>query len=349
VKERLKKYAPYAIYPLFYVVCLAIFAALTFPYDKLKERIVGSFNAQQRATNGTQELQIDDLSSYWLTGVKATGIKLLSLPTEPGKPPGELKIDEARVRVSILSAMVGNQDVSFKLNAFGGEVSGSYGVHGKDKDVDVTIDGVDLSQVEPITSTLGVPVEGRLSGTVKIAMPEGKASKASGAVSLEAKDVAIGDGKAKIMRALALPKLNVGALSLAGDAKDGVLKVSKLGAGGKDLELQGEGRVQMRELATESLLDVNLRFKINDAYRTKNDVTKSLFGAPGSNAPALFELADPRIKGSKRPDGFYAWSARGQLGRPDFQPSSGGGGAPMPSMPYPASSGIGDAMRKGNP
>lgn len=63
----------------------------------------------------------------------------------------------------------------------------------------------------------------------------------------------------------------------------------------------------------DSLCDATIRFKINDAYRTKSDVTKSLFGAPGSNAPALFELANPKIKQAKRADGFYGWTLRGPL------------------------------------
>ena len=72
---------------------------------------------------------------------------------------------------------------------------------------------------------------------------------------------------------------------------------------------------------------MNIRFKINDVYRTKNDMTKSLFGAPGSTAPALFELADARVKQSKRADGFYGWRVRGALSHLDFTPSTTGGPA----------------------
>ena len=93
----------------------------------------------------------------------------------------------------------------------------------------------------------------------------------------------------------------------------------------------------MRELAADSAMDINLKFKVNDGYRTKSDVTKSLFGAPGSNAPALFELADAKVKQSKRPDGFYGFHLRGTLGRPDFAAAPGGGstmsGSPVKGLP----------------
>jgi type II secretion system protein N len=168
-------------------------------------------------------------------------------------------------------------------------------------------------------------------------MPEGKASKGSGTVSLEIQDVSVGDGKAKLKGALALPRIDVGTVTLSGEARDGTLKITKLVAGGKDLELQGEGRLVMREMATDSICDAQIRFKINDGYRNKNDLTKSLFGSPGSTMPALFEL-DPKVKQSKRQDGFYAWQMRGTLGRPDFMPAGGGVpsmNAPLPTMPLP--------------
>jgi len=170
---------------------------------------------------------------------------------------------------------------------------------------------------------LGIPLQGTLDGTVNLTKPEGKANKGSGSVSLEIKDAIVGDGKGKLKGALALPPINVGTITLTGDAKDGILKITKLAAGGKDLDLQGEGRISMRELATESLCDAQVRFRVSDAYRAKNDITKSLFGAPGSSAPPLLELADPRIKQSKRADGFYAWAMRGALGRPEFFPMGG--------------------------
>jgi type II secretion system protein N len=347
IKARLTKLAPRIGFPLFYVVCLVLFASWTFPYERLKERIVVSFNAGQRASGSTQELAIDQITSSWITGVKMRGIKLTSPAPEPDKPPSEMTIDDATARISLLGILVGNRDISFDVNAFGGSISGSFDDHGKDRDIDVTFDSVDVGKVTVLRDALGLPMEGTLGGNVKLTMPEPKAapegkapapetkaSKAAGSVSLDVQNLAIGDGKAKLKGALALPRVAVGTLSLAGEAKDGVLTIKKLGAGGKDVELQGDGRITLRDVLNDSLVDMNVRFKINDAYRTKNDVTKSLFGAPGSNAPALFELADPKVKQSKRPDGFYAWHVRGQLGRPDFAPA--GGAFPMPTFGSPA-------------
>ena len=143
MKERLLKYAKYAPlvgYPVFYLFCLFVFAALTFPYDKLRQRIVASFNADQHATGGQQELRIDEMSGYWLSGFRAKGVHVLSLPTEPGKPPSKIDIEEATIRYALL---IGHGDLGFHVNAFGGEASGTYGDHG-DRSIEVELDSYDV-------------------------------------------------------------------------------------------------------------------------------------------------------------------------------------------------------------
>jgi type II secretion system protein N len=353
IKERLKelsaKYSRYVGYPVFYFVCLALFARVFFPYDRLKERIVASYNQAQIDSGGHTELQIDDMSGHWLTGVTLTGIHLALAPTEPGKPLTKVDVDDATVRMGL------GGGVSFDADAFGGEVSGSIDRSDQDESIDLVLASVDLSKVEPVsrgfagmvrdalkplhpgdsgTEAPPVPIQAKVSGTIFLKMPGGKSSKASGSVSIDVREFSIGDGNPKSTGGLALPRLDIGTISFVGDVKEGVLKVTKL-SGGKDLELTGEGRINLREPFGESLCDLLVRFRLSDAYRGKTDVTKSLFGAPGSTAPSLFELADPRVKSSKRPDGFFAWAIRGPIDRLDFSPSGGGGFVSPPGFNRP--------------
>jgi type II secretion system protein N len=333
LRERAKRLLPKVGYPVVYLFCLVLFASWTFPYGRLKDRIVGSFNAQQRAAGSHNELEIDDMSSSFITGVKMKGVRLLGAPSEAGKPPSETKVDEVSARIALFPLLWGNHDLGFHLRGFGGKIDGTFDDHGeKEKDLSITLASIDVGQLTPLVDLIGLPLDGALSGSINIVMPEGKASKANGSVALETDGLSVGDGKAKLKGALALPRVGIGTLTLAGEAKDGVLKITKLGAAGKDVELSGDGRVQLREVAMESHCDLNIKFKINDGYRTKSDITKSLFGAPGSNAPALFELADPRVKQSKRSDGFYAWHARGALAHLDFAPAPQGPSA-LPFAP----------------
>ena len=328
-KERLRRIGPKAGYPVFYLFCLIVFLSWTFPYDKLRDRIVTQFNAQQKGSAHPQELQIDDLDSSFLTGVKAKGVRLISPPAEPGKAPSVLALDEASARISLLGLLVGNRDVSFKIEAFDGTIKGSFEDSGKNRAVEMEFDGVDIGRVDTIAANIGFPLDGKLTGTIKLDLPEGKASKANGALSLEVKDMNAGNAKELTVKTpmgpFTLPRLKVGNLSLTGEAKDGVLKLTKLAAQGGDVDVSGDGKITLREVANDSHLDANVKFKINDSYRTKNDKTKLLFGAPGSKEKPMLEM-DPKMSRAKTPDGYFVLRVAGTLGRPDVQPGSGGGG-----------------------
>lgn len=337
VRAFFKRIGPKLGYPAFYLFCLVIFLSWTFPYEKLKERIVAQFNAQQRSSAQPQELQIDELDSSFFTGVKAKGIRLISAAADPTKAPSVISVDTARARISLLGLLVGNKDVSFDIDAFDGVIKGTFADSGKTRDIDVNFDGVDLARIDAIAANIGFPLDGKLFGSIKLNLPEGKASKGNGTVALEVKELNAGSLKEKEltiktkMGPFTLPRVKIGTLAINGDAKDGVLKISKISATGGDVEVAGDGKVQLRELATEAHLDTNVKFKVADAYRNKNDKTKLLFGAPGSKEAPMIEMADPKMSRAKTADGFYVLRIGGTLGRPDVQPGSGAGG------PNPAS------------
>jgi type II secretion system protein N len=164
---------------------------------------------------------------------------------------------------------------------------------------------------------------GSMKGKVDLTFPDKRASKGQGSLNITFVDLAVGDGKAKLKETLALPKIQVGELALEATVKDGLLVVSKLAAQGKDVDVAADGTLRLKDIPTESLTDIYLRFKVNDSYRSRNDVTRSIFGAPGSSAPALIELADPKVKNSKRSDGFYGWHAVGLVSSLRFEPFAG--------------------------
>lgn len=331
MKERLKRLAPKIGYPLFYFFALIVFLSWTFPYDKLKERIVTTFNAQQRSSSAPTELQIDELDSSWLTGVKATGVRLVSPSSDPTKPPAEIKIDEARARISLLGLLAGSREVSFRIDAFSGVIKGSFEDTGKERNVEVTFEDVDMAKIDAIATNVGFALEGKLGGTLKLQLPEGKASKGNGSVNLEVKDMYAGNATELTVKTplgpFTLPRLKVGNFTVNGDAKDGVLKITKVGASGGDVDVSGDGRVQLREVATDAHLDVNLKFKINDGYRSKNEKTKMLFGVPGGKDKPMLDM-DPRMAKSKSSDGYYGLKVGGTLAKPDPQPSGGGVAVP---------------------
>jgi type II secretion system protein N len=315
-------------YPLFYLFCLFMFAYFTFPYERLRERLLVELDAQRQGNPNAQRIEIQSLGPYWFSGISLKGLSVVTPRTgaDAASPPSKMTFDKAHVRVSLLPLLIGRVTINFGAKAFDGSIDGWTRANSSERRLEATLDDLDVSKMTMLGDMIGgLPMSGTLNGKMEFTLPEQKLQKASGTVSLAIDGFAAGDGKTKIAGKLALPQLTVGAFELAGEAKDGVLKISKLGAQGKDLDLAGEGRLSMRDPIGDSIADLNLRFRFSDGYKTKNEMTKSLFGAPGSSMPALFELADPRIKSAKRADGFYGWHMTGQLKDARFEPAPAGG------------------------
>jgi type II secretion system protein N len=323
MRPRLRRVLKGMGYPAFYTFSLFVFFGLTFPYDRLKSRVVAEFNSRQPAGAGTR-LEVDEMSGYWLSGVEAEGVKLTSpaAPAEDGKPREArvVKIDEIHARVSLLRLLFGTLRISFGGDVFGGKLSGSTSDADGARSVDVELDAVDVGDLPAFREMVGLPLQGKLSGTIQLELPESKFSKAEGKIELTIVDLAIGDGKAKIRDTIALPKLEAGELTLEASASEGRLKLDKLAANGKDIELDADGAIRLRDPVETSLAELSLRFKFSDAYKKKNDTTKALFGDPGSPIPGLFDL-DPKNKRAKRPDGFYGFRLTGPLSKLDAQPT----------------------------
>lgn len=352
MKEKLRTVVKWIVYPLFYLFCLALFGYLAFPFDRLKDRLIAEFDRAQnkRGQASGQKLEIDELSSYWFTGVEATGVRLIMPPDEPasarpagleaalgkGAPaeaPKEMiiAIDEAHARVRILPLLIGRVKIDFGAKAFGGEVEGTIPVGASSGPVEVQAENVDLGQIQPIVAMIGLPMKGTAQGKLELEASEGKFNKANGTLELTISGVTVGDGKTKLKGQIALPEARLGEVTLTGEATSGVLKVTKLAATGPDVELVGDGKVSVREPWNDSSADLYIRFKFSDAYRDKNDDTRSLLGSPGSSMPALIEVVEPKVKRAKRSDGFYGFHAHGPLKKLKFDPSTSDAGSAKPA------------------
>ncbi|MEP7121769.1 MAG: type II secretion system protein GspN [Byssovorax sp.] len=341
MKERLLRVAKWAMYPAFYVACLALFGYLTFPFGLLKDRVIAEF---ARKGKPGQRLEIEKLSSYWFSGVEVTNVKLILPPDEPAPggfgypaaggdfggatpaaaPPKEtvIVVDEGHVRVRIFPLLIGRVRVDFWASTMGGEIRGVVPVGGSGGDVELELTKVELGKIEPLTQALGLPLKGTATGKLALSSVDGKFSKADGSLNLTIEDILVGDGKTKIQGIIELPAARVGTLTLTAEAKEGVLKVTKLAAQGADVELIGDGRITTKEPWNESQADLYLRFKFTDAYRMKSDTTKTLLGDPTSPLPGLIEMQVPKMKKAKRADGFFGWHMHGALKNPKFDPST---------------------------
>jgi len=323
---RLKRGLVILGYSAFYFFTFVVFFYWTFPYDRLKERIVRDFNARQSGP-GAMRLELDDLSSYWLSGIEAEGLRLVSPPEGKSKKPTVTTVESAHARLSLFSLLIGRRSVSFGADAFGGSLDGNISDSDAERVVELEMDALDLGQTPMLAGLIGLPVTGALSGTIELAAPEARLSKAEGKISLKVTGLSVGDGKAKIREIIALPKLDAGTLALDAEVKSGTVKVTQLSGSGPDLELGAEGTVRLRDQPGQSTLQLTSEFKFTERYTNKDDITRALFGPSGA-----FDL-DRKNRAAKRPDGFYSWRVSGTLDKPHFLPFGGASGkkaAPAP-------------------
>jgi type II secretion system protein N len=318
VTPRRRKILVLVGYGAFYWLMLVVFFYLTFPYDRLRDRLVHDFNARQTGPDAMR-LEVDSISSYWLSGVEAEGMRLVSTPAPDatGKPakPRVTAVEQAHARLSLLSLLIGRRVVTFGADAFGGSVDGSITDSDAERVVEAEVEGLDLGQTPILAGLLGLPVSGKLSGTANLVTPEARLSKAEGKLSLKLEGLSVGDGKAKIRDIIALPKLDAGELKLEAEVKSGQVTVTEFGGNGPDLQLAAQGTIRLRDQPEQSILSLTAEFKFTDRFTNKDDMTKALFGPSGA-----FDL-DAKNRRAKRADGFYVWRVSGTLGNPSFFPT----------------------------
>ena len=302
-----------------YVFAFIIFAYVSFPYDRLRQYVVSTYNATQ-VPPSQNRLEIDSLSWSWrFPGLVAEGVRLV-IPTPPvpdaekQPPPQYLEADQVVVSASALALLTGSRKASFGAHALDGEISGWARDSAAGRHLELQLDGVNPGGIPQLASAVGLPLAGKLDGTISVEIPENNFSKAEGTVDLAAEDLVLGDGKAKIQNTIALPELHVGAFTLKAQITGGRLKIDECTAQGRDLDLALTGNIRLRPKVENSVADMELKFSFAEKYRTQSDMTKALFGQPDSKLPGIFDAATSSHL-TKNEDGSYGTRLAGTLAR----------------------------------
>lgn len=353
MKARLITIAKWTLYPLFYLFALVICVYLTFPWDRVKDRVVAEF-AKTQAGKGSRawRLEIAELDGYWFSGVELANAKILMPPgDEDDLPPaasvrassskstansgtdGEggtskktvakvpqeiaINIESAHARVRILPLLIGRVRVDFGAELFGGTVEGTIPVGGGT--VDIEMENLDLAQITPLRELIDSPIAGKFGGKLELVSDTGKFSKASGSLAMSITEGTICDGKAKCLTQQGIPQAKIGNLEISAKVSDGVLKFEKFAATGQDMEFSADGTMRIKQPWDSTTLDVYMRFGFSDGYKNKNENTKALFLSEGA-LPAAIDL-HPKLQRAKREDGMWGFHGKGTLKRPKFEPT----------------------------
>ncbi len=299
--DLLKKIALYgAGYPAFFLMFVVLGAYWTFPYDRVRDYII-----QEVERDGATQLEIESLEPSWLTGIELEGVRYAKVP-EGGGEPAVLEISHLEARVSVLSLIAGEQDVSFAADLSGGIIEGNYAASEEQTHVEATLTNVDLRRIGPLRAAVGLPITGRANGSVDLTIAR-EAANTTGSADLTVRGVSLGDGETPLVieglgAGLTLERMNLGTLELRMRTERGVGTLERLRADGEHAQLWGTGTVRLVQPLRMSSLDVLLRIKFKDAYRESSDRMRALF--------SLLEM-NPQVRPARTSDGALQWRIQG--------------------------------------
>ena len=315
-------------YPLFFLFCFTLFAYWTFPYERLKRFVIEKVEYAERGGRmvpSGYQLEIVDLGPSGLTGLAATGVRLVKLPETPADRPVDVTVEEASVAVGVFALLFGNIALDYDLTVAGGEIEGEFEQGGGMTAIEASIDAVKLRRVGVLRGMLGLPIAGDLSGEIDLLIAE-EAENTAGTIALNIEGLAVGDGNAKLKldgmpgEGLTVARLDAGNLNLHATVENGSATIDRLEGRGPDIDLDGSGSLRLLQPLPMSRIDLMVRANIKDSYKNRDDRTKGMF--------TLIDM-NPRARAAKTPDGALQYRISGTFGgRIAGQPA---GRAPSPA------------------
>jgi len=287
-------------YPLFFLVCFVFFAYKTFPYDRLAARIV------QMAQLQGYELEIGDLTHSGMTGLTFDDLRVIVPSADEGSPPTDVVFDELTLSTTLLSLISEVKSYSFFAELAGGQAEGDVTIGENVLDVDAEIDDIDLSAISALPKFAVVPLAGTLNGEISLAMPS-EIGESTGNLEITVEGLNIGDGKSKVdipgWGGLTLDQADAGDLELVATIEEGIARIERATAHGKDLELDALGKARLGRPFNRTELDIMVRVKIEDAYKARSD-----------KVATMLELASSGLKAALTKDGAIQYAVAGPVG-----------------------------------
>jgi type II secretion system protein N len=307
----------YGGYSTFFVVCFALAAYLTFPYERVKSVLEERLSTVAPGGVATK-LSIGDLGPHLLTGVALEDVTYER--KAPEGEPAKVALDGLTLNVSPLSLITGLR-LGFGAEIGAGDIDGSYsGGEGEPTHVVAELDAVDLAKLG-LGAFAGIPVAGDATGNVDVTLSE-KPAETQGDVDLTVERLKLADGKTKVKvpgmaGGLTLETIDAGKLELKLAIKEGVATIERMESKGKDLEMSGSGSIRLSTPFAQSRADITLSVKFDEAYKTRNDRTRAMFDLITQN---------PMIQPALGPDGTMRFKLTGAIGAMRAAPQGGAAG-----------------------
>ncbi|HEY4179802.1 MAG TPA: type II secretion system protein GspN [Kofleriaceae bacterium] len=324
---RVRTIVKYFGYVLVALVAFVFALQATFPYDRLKDKLVEAMSSKYDVTIGSVDRGIMPGS------VTFTAVGLRTRPTKPDQVPTVLLINKLHVDLGLLALLGGTASVGFTAQIGPGVIDGKFKVgnaFGVPSKYVVEVEATNLpSGALPMKDLVMLPMSGKISFSADLELPieKGKEKtskpvlnfqKASGTIAFECpSNCELGDGVAKLQPILKNARqqaftgdgipfgpIRIGSLDLRVKLEKGQLEITKWDLKSPDVEAHFDFKLDLAPTLDESQVNGCIRFKASPELLKRSDKTYNVLTTTGANlepSDKLFHiLLDGKMKDMKR-------------------------------------------------
>lgn len=270
-----------ALFAVFFFVGLL----LTFPMG-LVARVIEA--QAEKALGFDYDVEIERVRFSGLVGVKLIGVTIESTaPLREGEVRMPTEIDAVRVRVSPLSLLSGTPTVRAVVRVDDGRIRVEYGGHEGGTAIDVGFEAVELSSLDIIRQTTGMPMQGTLNGTVRLEYGD-ENRLAGGNIELNMPQFIVGPGHIRhdelrqVGGSIPIGAADLGATSIRLPIDGSTVSVEEFTANGSDIRIDATGRIELRDPMRASRVAVSMTLALDESF-----VEENALGSPLGMVPVL--------------------------------------------------------------
>jgi type II secretion system protein N len=274
---------------------------LTFPFDRVKDKIIEALSEKYEVNIGDVERGIIPGRVYF----KAFSIR--TRPAKSGDVATTFYMDRLGIDVGLLALLRGAVSVKLDAKIGPGRINGKIGIANSGTSVHLT--GEDLPSASlPMREVIGLPMSGKVRFAVDLELPNDKSKsgkvapnwpKAEGSAEFACPSgCSVGDGKSKLKLTtnngrqqefldasgggIDFGKINIDSLLADVEIKNGKLDVTKLDTRSGDGEVHLAFTMNLNQDLMGSLVAGCLRFRGSDALLKREPKTHAAFSTTGA-------------------------------------------------------------------
>ena len=307
--QRQKRLLQWVGYPLLALVVFLFSVQLTFPYERVKDKLVETLSEKY-------DVSIVSVEPTFLPGgLILETVVLQTRPTQADEEPTTLFIDELRVDMGLLALLRGRADVDITAKMGGGSIEGNVVMGPDELALAFSTEALPLETVPGLRSAVGLPMKGGLDASVDIRLPEQRWDLAEGSISLSCMSCTIGDGEAKIKprssssarsrrsalfagQGMTVPELKLGVLAGKIEITEGRADIQQLTANSADGDLVINGAVRFGRSFKEARFEQGcMKFRLSDELKQREPNFGNMPALTGA-APQADGYANVMMKGN---------------------------------------------------